>query len=222
VLIFSRRRRATAALLISGLFVAGAGGLPSGAFAQQAATNTAPTDWGDPAGDHGDRQPEERDGRGQDPPGAGLAKGTGAAHAHLDSQREAARNHAEREQQQLHEAIRAKFKSFDAALRRAVLDAQLEQRRQRQASRQGHQLRDGPAWTTANTSAVRAISTSTIRTGPNRGPSLPPMPASVRQASTDAPQNPLGGHSLPTRLGGGAPYDPKKGALSGTTVNRRL
>jgi hypothetical protein len=56
----------------------------------------------------------------------------------------------------------------------------------------------------------------------HQGP--PPIPASVRAATMDAPRHPHGAQPpKPTVLGGAAPYDPTKGAvIDGTAMHHKL
>lgn len=217
---------------------------PASGVAQQPASYNTPAATavgaGDPSSEHA---PGARAWR-HDPTGVPPANAPQGAPSRLGSGHIADSHHAEQEQHALHEAIKEKFKQFDAAMKKGAANRAAEQRRQ-EASRQIHTAAAASTAAAANSpaaavaaanpptttaairnAAVSAVGHGTVAPGhvAQRPPATPHIPDPVRQAAVaEAPKFPHTAQPLPRALGGPALSDPKKSTLlAGSTVHRRL
>jgi hypothetical protein len=217
------------------------------ALAQQPAGNTAPpatTGTGAPTGSSA-----TNGGHAPDPNGRPPGKAAEDVPGHTGGGHIADPHHAEQEQQALHEAIKEKFKEFDAAMKKGVTDRAAALRRQeatRQVQAHAPAPTAGPAPAPANPPATTAAAAKPaappavaqnasasaighIMAAPNRVAqhplAVPPqLPGPERQAAVvEAPKFPHVVQPPARSMGGPAPYDPKKSALlAGSTVRHRL
>jgi hypothetical protein len=192
----------------------------SAGFAQQPTGSSAPSA-APAARDAGAVSPDHtfdtHDGRHHDLGEASQVMRNGAPQGHLGGGHIADPHRASEEQQALHEAIRKKFKQFDAAMKKNMADRIAEQHRQE--ARQQARPRTAVAMADPPSAGGRADGHAM-----RRPVAMPRIPDAVRQVSVaDPPRFPHAAPPQAKTLGGPAPYDPKKStALSGSAVHRRL
>ena len=224
MLVGSPTRRRNRAGFITSCFLLIAVGvfLPVGVLAQQAATtNAAPGDMRDDhAKAHRGQDRQAQDGHHQD------SKDSKQPEADREERdrRDGKQAERDRDERKRRDAIHEKVKNLDAAVKKTTRDQLMKEQRRQEALRLTHDRDDGRDGTRPDIAMTKETAKGDARPDRPHHQGPPPIPASVRAATMDAPRHPHGAQPpKPTVLGGAAPYDPTKGAvIDGTAMHHKL
>jgi hypothetical protein len=130
----------------------------------------------------------------------------------------------DRDERKRRDAIHEKVKNLDAAVKKTTRDQLMKEQRRQEALRLTHDRDDGRDGTRPDIAMTKETAKGDARPDRPHHQGPPPIPASVRAATMDAPRHPHGAQPpKPTVLGGAAPYDPTKGAvIDGTAMHHKL
>jgi ribonuclease E len=247
----TRCRRKSGLVTSCLLIVASASFVPIHAFAQQAATtNAAPADTRDDHAEGRHHDEEARDGHRHDPKDSKQPEADRGERDRRDGKqpeadrverdrrdgkqpeadrvgrdrRDGKQAERDRDERKRRDAIHEKVKNLDAAVKKTTRDQLMKEQRRREALRLTHDRDDGRDGMRPDIAMTKETAKGDARPDRPRHQGPPPIPASVRAATMDAPSHPHGAQPpKPTVLGGAAPYDPKKGAvIDGTAMHHKL